>query len=49
MPTEEIDALAAAGVEVTRTHFPGAGHAISPVFPVESYADVRAFLERLDR
>jgi hypothetical protein len=32
---------------VTRTHFPGAGHAISPMFPAQSYADIESFAERV--
>jgi len=47
VPVAEIDALAAAGVDVTRTHFPGAGHVISPAFPALSHADIRAFVERV--
>jgi hypothetical protein len=47
VPPARIDALA--GVDVTRTHFPGAGHAISPFFPDQSARDIRAFLRRLPR
>lgn len=49
VPVAHIDALANAGVDVTRTHFPGAGHAISPLFPVQSHADIRSFAERVPR
>ena len=45
VPVAQIDALATAGVDVTRTYFPGAGHAISPMFPAQSHADVRSFVE----
>ena len=45
VPISQIDALANAGVQVTRTHFPGAGHAISPMFPVQSHTDIRSFVE----
>jgi pimeloyl-ACP methyl ester carboxylesterase len=48
VPLAQIDALANAGVDVTRTHFPGAGHAISPMFPLQSYADIRSFVERVN-
>ena len=44
VPLAEIDALASAGVDVSRTHFAGAGHMISPLFPAESNADIRSFL-----
>lgn len=47
VPPSRIDALTAAGVEVTRTYFPGAGHAISPFFPAQSHQDLRSFLGRL--
>lgn len=47
VPSAQIDALAAAGVDVTRTHFPRAGHAISPMFPAESQRDIEAFVERV--
>ncbi len=47
VPVAQIDALAAAGVDVSRTHFPGAGHAISPEFPAKSQADIRTFVERV--
>lgn len=43
---EQIDALAAAGIDVTSTNFPGAGHAISPEFPGDSHIDIRQFVER---
>jgi pimeloyl-ACP methyl ester carboxylesterase len=49
VPGAQIDALANAGVDVTRTHFPGAGHAISPMFPVQSQTDIRSFVERVTR
>jgi pimeloyl-ACP methyl ester carboxylesterase len=49
VPVAQIDALANAGVDVTSTHFPGAGHAISPMFPVQSHADIRLFVERVRR
>lgn len=49
VPVAQIDALAATGLDVTRTHFPGAGHAISPEYPGKSQADVRAFVERVRR
>jgi hypothetical protein len=49
VPVEQIDALATAGVDVTRTHFPGVGHAISPMFPVQSHTDIKSFVERLRR
>jgi pimeloyl-ACP methyl ester carboxylesterase len=47
VPVAEIDSLAAAGVDVSRTHFAGAGHAISPLFPAQSHADICSFLARL--
>jgi pimeloyl-ACP methyl ester carboxylesterase len=47
VPVAAIDALAGAGVHVTRSHFPGAGHAISPMFPAQSHADLRSFAERV--
>jgi pimeloyl-ACP methyl ester carboxylesterase len=47
VPVAEIDALASAGVDVSRTHFAGAGHAISPWFTAQSHADIRSFLARL--
>jgi pimeloyl-ACP methyl ester carboxylesterase len=47
VPVGQIDALAHAGVEVTRTHFPGAGHAISPMYPAQSLVDIEAFVERV--
>jgi pimeloyl-ACP methyl ester carboxylesterase len=47
VPVAEIDALAAAGMAVTRTHVPGAGHALSPLFPARCHADLRRFLARI--
>lgn len=49
VPVAQIDALASAGVDVTRTHFPSAGHAISPNFPAQSHTDIRSFVERVRR
>jgi pimeloyl-ACP methyl ester carboxylesterase len=43
----QIDDLANAGVDVTRTYFPGAGHAISPMFPLQSHTDIKSFVERV--
>lgn len=44
--TATLDALAAT-TDVSRTHFPGAGHAISPWFPAQSHTDIRSFLARI--
>ena len=44
---DDIAALAAAGVNVTSTHFPEAGHGISPAFPREFLNDLKAFLGRV--
>jgi pimeloyl-ACP methyl ester carboxylesterase len=49
VPVAQIDALGIAGVDVTSTHFPGAGHAISPMFPVHSHADIELFVKRVRR
>jgi pimeloyl-ACP methyl ester carboxylesterase len=49
VPVTQIDALSNAGVDLTRTHFAGAGHAISPMFPAHSHADIRSFVERARR
>jgi pimeloyl-ACP methyl ester carboxylesterase len=43
----EIDALVNAGLDVTRTHYPGIGHVINPWNPRQFQEDVRGFLERV--
>ena len=44
---DDVAALASAGVKVTSTHFPGAGHGISPSFPREFRDDLKAWLAGL--
>jgi pimeloyl-ACP methyl ester carboxylesterase len=45
--TEHIEAVRAAGVNLTSTHFPGASHSLSRGFPREFINDLKAFLARL--
>ncbi|HMO95264.1 MAG TPA: alpha/beta hydrolase [Tepidiformaceae bacterium] len=44
---DDVNELVAAGMNLTSTHFPGAGHSIQPTFARELVADLRAFLERV--
>jgi hypothetical protein len=45
--TEDLNALSSAGVNLTATHFPGAGHGISFPFARAFIDDLKAFLGRL--
>lgn len=47
VPEHEIDALVAAGVNVTRQHYPRASHVITPFHAREIHMDVRRLIERV--
>ncbi|MFN0089120.1 MAG: alpha/beta fold hydrolase [Acidimicrobiales bacterium] len=48
VPETEIDALVSAGMNVTRQHFPGASHVITPFNTRAVHEDLRRFLAQLN-